>query len=229
MHKTGNCDDTMHLHSWNVTAFQGRSGRIRVVDASSDVWGHINVDELSFDWDVYGGHVDVSDGYAGGQLARGRVDTPLSGSAYVFQLTQADGSKDKCRKSASVCHWAEEGKLLPSDKRSFSQFGASVAVDQRRGLVAVGAPGAFLTGMFREIQSEHPYDNLTITQLPVSERDITKLFNAQTHTIERDASAGLWQLQQILQDIPCPAMLSAERAGATYIYARYATELVFYV
>lgn len=222
---TGNCDDTMQPHHWNVSTLQGRSAKIRIVDASSDDWGHINVDEFTFDWDIYGGHLDVSDSYQGGQLARGRVDTPLNGAAYVFRFTEPGDSKNPCPPAGAAaatagCLWVDEGKLLPSDKRSFSQFGASVAVDSNRGLIAVGAPGAFLTGLFKEIQSDHPFDNLTITQLPVSAVDTPLLFNQEAFVIDRETGIGLWNAHQRLQDIPPPTVLSAERSGAVYIFSK---------
>lgn len=210
----------MRQHIWNVSSLQGRSAQIRIVDASSDSWGHISVDEFTFDWDIYGGHLDVNDSFAGGQLVRGPVNTPLSGAAYVFQLTEPNGSKNPCRVFQSQCHWVEEGKLLPSDKRSFSHFGASVAVDHARGIVAVGAPGAFLTGLYKEIQADHPYPNLTMTRLPVEDIDVQLLFNEDAHVIERETGVGLALLQHRLQDTPTPTILSAERAGAAYIYTK---------
>jgi hypothetical protein len=214
----------MQPHSWNVSTLYGRSAQIRIVDASSDEWGHINVDEFTFNWDIYGGHLDVNDSYFGGQLTRGRVDTPLSGAAYVFRLTEPGNSKNPCATAgaaaAAACHLVEEGKLLPSDKHSFSQFGASVTVDSRRGLVAVGAPGAFLTGLYKEIQSDHPFENLTMTQLPVSNVDTSLLFNQEAFVIDRETGIGLWDIHQRLQDIPPPTILSAERAGAVYIFTK---------
>ena len=45
---TGNDSDTMRRITWDLTPHAGRRGRIRIVDASSDDWGHINVDDIRF-------------------------------------------------------------------------------------------------------------------------------------------------------------------------------------
>ncbi len=48
LHATGTDSDTMQRIMWDLTPFAGRRGRIRIVDASSDDWGHINVDDIRF-------------------------------------------------------------------------------------------------------------------------------------------------------------------------------------
>ena len=48
LHATGNDSDTMQRVTWDLTPFAGRRGRIRIVDASSGDWGHINVDDIRF-------------------------------------------------------------------------------------------------------------------------------------------------------------------------------------
>ena len=48
LHATGNDSDTMQRVTWDLTPFAGRGGRIRIVDASSGDWGHINVDDIRF-------------------------------------------------------------------------------------------------------------------------------------------------------------------------------------
>merc|ERR1711871_1637354 len=42
---TGRCTESMHQEEWNVAKYKGRTGQIRVVDASSSNWGHINFDD----------------------------------------------------------------------------------------------------------------------------------------------------------------------------------------
>lgn len=37
--------------SWNVSEFIGRSARIRLVDASGGGWGHINFDDVKFEYE----------------------------------------------------------------------------------------------------------------------------------------------------------------------------------
>jgi len=48
LYATGNDSDTMRRVTWDLTPHAGRRGRIRIVDASSDDWGHINVDDIRF-------------------------------------------------------------------------------------------------------------------------------------------------------------------------------------
>ena len=45
---TGSDSDTMRRITWDLTPHAGRRGRIQIVDASSDDWGHINVDDIRF-------------------------------------------------------------------------------------------------------------------------------------------------------------------------------------
>ncbi len=46
---TGKCTETMERVAWNVSQYQGRSAQIRLIDASSGGWGHINFDDLRFE------------------------------------------------------------------------------------------------------------------------------------------------------------------------------------
>lgn len=43
---TGRCTETMTRRRWNVRAFIGRTGFVRLVDYGSGGWGHINFDDL---------------------------------------------------------------------------------------------------------------------------------------------------------------------------------------
>ena len=61
---TGRCEETMRRVSWDVSAAMGRTAQIRVVDASSKRWAHINVDDFQFSWD---------NGGAKGESATSRV------------------------------------------------------------------------------------------------------------------------------------------------------------
>lgn len=45
---TGKCTETMERAFWSVKPFMGRTAQIRIVDASSGGWGHINVDDVRF-------------------------------------------------------------------------------------------------------------------------------------------------------------------------------------
>lgn len=45
---TGKCSESMHRVWWDVSLWQGRQARIRLVDDGSGGWGHINFDDLQF-------------------------------------------------------------------------------------------------------------------------------------------------------------------------------------
>ena len=45
---TGRCNETMFEDSWDVSAFRGKHGQIRLVDNASGGWGHINFDYVRF-------------------------------------------------------------------------------------------------------------------------------------------------------------------------------------
>lgn len=152
---TGLCDERMHRASFDVGNFVGRVGQLRVVDASSSSWGHINVDDFTFDWDVSGARVlnpnnKVSTG--------GLFETPQSGAVYAF-LRHKSGSNDLCVSNIASCVWDEEAKLAPSDKRQMMHFGTSLSIDNTAGVAVIGAPGAECTGFYKELPSTYPYIN----------------------------------------------------------------------
>lgn len=45
---TGKCTETMERVTWDVSPYLGRTAQIRLVDASSGGWGHINFDDAQF-------------------------------------------------------------------------------------------------------------------------------------------------------------------------------------
>jgi hypothetical protein len=46
---TGHCTETMLRVKWNVSAYRGQLAQIRLIDASSGGWGHINFDDVRFE------------------------------------------------------------------------------------------------------------------------------------------------------------------------------------
>jgi len=46
---TGECKETMTTKTWDVAAYKGERAKVRLVDYSSDPWGHINFDDLRGD------------------------------------------------------------------------------------------------------------------------------------------------------------------------------------
>ncbi len=45
---SGRNTETMHRVTWDLTEYEGRQGFVRIVDASSAGWGHINADDFRF-------------------------------------------------------------------------------------------------------------------------------------------------------------------------------------
>jgi hypothetical protein len=46
---TGKCTETMERVLWDVTPYMGHTAQIRLIDASSGGWGHINFDDVRFE------------------------------------------------------------------------------------------------------------------------------------------------------------------------------------
>ena len=46
LQETGNCHESMTKKSWDVSRYIGRQAQLRLIDNSSDVWGHINFDQF---------------------------------------------------------------------------------------------------------------------------------------------------------------------------------------
>jgi hypothetical protein len=46
---TGKCTETMERLSWDVFQYIGRTAQVRIIDASSGGWGHINFDDLKLE------------------------------------------------------------------------------------------------------------------------------------------------------------------------------------
>ena len=46
---TGKCMETMARVNWDVKEFIGQLAQVKLVDVSSDHWGHINFDDLRGD------------------------------------------------------------------------------------------------------------------------------------------------------------------------------------
>jgi len=220
--QTGKCAERMHTASFNVSNFQNRAGQLRIVDASSSSWGHINVDHFEFDWDVHGGTFVNTNNKP---VVGGVVETPLSGVVYAF-LRHSTGSNDLCGDDKSACEWTEEAKLMASDKRANSLFGASVAVDDAAGIVVVGSPYAGRTGFYKEVLSFYPYQNSSGTDdttLPFPVKSSSAdLFQTQPWlTSESSGASAVWSLlrQQSNKYLETDDSLWTE-SGAVYIFTK---------
>ena len=220
---TGKCEERMRKASFDVSFLQLRAGQLRIVDASSGVWGHINVDEITFDWDVRGASINDSSHtigssptYNGKETNGGMIETPNSGAAYTF-LRHITGSNALCELNITLCSWKQETKLVASDKRANALFGSSVAVNNAAGVVVVGAPNAAFTGCYREVQSVYPHQDLEI-EFPVSSSFAPLFEGLALYSPEASGAYGYWYLQQMM-GISSTSQ-SFEQAGAVYIFVK---------
>jgi hypothetical protein len=124
---TGRCTETMHWVTWNVTEYDGRAGQLRVVDHSSSNWGHINFDDVRFDWDVI------------------PERTPRAGAVYVYRR-RLQNTDEPCTGNSEwtpeeeLCEMEFQAKVQASDKRPFDEFGFSIDIDDKTVSSAVCNP-----------------------------------------------------------------------------------------
>jgi hypothetical protein len=169
---TGDCTDYMERRYFEVTPYFGRSAQIKIVDDSSSNWGHINVDDFKFNWEVTGALVNGTEATTNRVVYGGMVETPQAGAAYAFRR-HVKNSKNNCANvDHTSCIWEQESKLMASDKRAYAHFGSSLAVNDAAGVLAVGAPHASLTGFFKEELTVYPFQaystvNIAGTAFPV--------------------------------------------------------------
>jgi hypothetical protein len=160
----------MRKVSFDTTFLQLRAAQIRIVDASSGNWGHINVDEIKFNWQIRGGILNdslVGAVFNGKETAGGNVETPHSGVVYTF-LQHVTNSDDICKFDTTICSWRQERKLGASDKRQNTFFGSAIAINDAAGILVVGSPNAAYTGYYKEVQSVYPFLDGNYLRYPLS-------------------------------------------------------------
>ncbi|CAM9860729.1 unnamed protein product, partial [Chrysoparadoxa australica] len=212
----GNCDEGMRRVKWDVTHFRYRAAQFHVVDASSDEWGHISVDDFLFSWDNRGGQMRDRTGSSTSQAHYSlKEETARAGAAYVFALKQNDAggedTREFCRSGqdrASRCVWREDAKLVSSSKREGDMFGSSLGVDHDSGVAAVGASGASLTGFWGEApsvyRSNNPHGharlaNATAITLPKKGRHARKLSQQGAFGLPGQSGSAapfVWEMSQ---------------------------------
>ena len=224
--ETGMCSEHMRRASFEVGLHKLRSAYIRVVDAEKGPWGHINVDDFQFDWDVKGGLVNDTNSDATRDMFGGQVETSRSGAVHVFHrylpVDTLSGTKH-CRDFKANCLWHEVGKLTASDKRPADRFGTSVAINERAGVIVVGAPYTDLTGFYAETPSVYPHltpEDVSTTSglhFPVVPQNESLFQHMYTYSSEPSGSYGVMQLRD--QAGVFPEAKAYEESGAVYLYA----------
>lgn len=217
---TGSCQETMTQQQFNVTYFQYRAAYLRIVDISSSTWGHINIDQISFDWDIHGGSQPQVNKAV---LTAGQVETPHSGVSYIYsRLTRIFG--ETCPDSNQLsCEFVLMSVLMPSDKRRDMLFGSAVSIDEASGLAAVGTPGAAQTGFYKEVMQVYPYQNpstgLSDTQglvFPILSSFQEEFLAQPFHTAVESGSQGVWLRENATNVVPDVRLWRS--SGAVYLF-----------
>ena len=122
---TGKCDESMQRVRWQVQQYEGRTGIIQVVDfASFTPWGHINIDDFRFSWDM-GKFTEVF----------------AAGAAYAWQLENTHEHDNECIEHESnrsvACSWEFSQVFHSSDMQENAAFATSVTVDSSSKLLII--------------------------------------------------------------------------------------------
>jgi hypothetical protein len=218
--QTGQCTEAMREVEIDVSAFTNRAAQIRIVDKAVSNWGHINVDDFKFDWDISGSRIT----HGSGKVTSGGISyTPLSGIVYAFSRREKD-SLNFCLGDKSGCEWVETAKLSASDKRLESYFGASMAVDDETGVAVIGSPGAQCTGIYKERPSVYPHTNSTGGSVasgldfPVNSNNMN-LF--ESIPLFAPAASGAYGVNTLLEERGLiPDYRASVACGAVYVFVR---------
>ena len=217
--QTGKCRERMESASFNVSQFQNRAAQIRIVDAATSSWGHINVDEFMFDWDVNGGvYINTNNR----PVVGGNLETPRSGVVYAF-LRHLIASNDLCGVDKLQCEWTEEAKLMASDKRANYFFGASLSVSDSAGIVVIGSPSADSRGFYKEVPSVYPFYNSTggdmsTLAFPVSSTYADVFQSIPSLVSEASGASGVWYLSDATNFRPDAR--ASQESGAVYVFTK---------
>jgi uncharacterized protein (DUF608 family) len=77
---TGKNSDAMEWHTWDVSALEGKSATIKIVDQSSGAWGHIDIDQIEFSDEPRAQDVTVDQREDFGTMSLALLDTVDSDS-----------------------------------------------------------------------------------------------------------------------------------------------------
>jgi len=226
---TGQCSERMDEVFFDTSLYLGRAGQIRIVDSSSGKWGHINVDNFQFSWDVSGRRLDST---TGRMAETGKVETPRAGAVYAFHLTTPN-SNNLCAGNKFNCVWYEEARLMASDKRENALFGASVAVNDLTGVIIVGSPAAAMTGFWKEQPHPYPFrdefggsSDVNAVDMPMDSQYMIQFQNDPLMGALANGGRGVWydmerqnKGYQAIKDLDDYSYSNAG-AGAIYVFKK---------
>jgi hypothetical protein len=220
---TGKCTEKMDQVAFDTSLFHGRAAQIRIVDDNTAKWGHINVDQFDFDWDISGSESSLGNqAYTVG----GKTETPRTGVVFAFHLTQYDTtiSYDLCTGNKFDCVWTEEAKLIASDKRAHTFFGDSLSVNDELGIILVGSPYSDYTGFYKETPTLYPYidgddaADVTLVEFPADARHMARFQSKDSMAPESSGAYGVWYLSD-LSNAPDYSGYY-EDSGAVYVFTK---------
>eukprot|EP00607_Mallomonas_marina_P001833 CAMPEP_0182440058 /NCGR_PEP_ID=MMETSP1167-20130531/86819_1 /TAXON_ID=2988 /ORGANISM="Mallomonas Sp, Strain CCMP3275" /LENGTH=734 /DNA_ID=CAMNT_0024633901 /DNA_START=486 /DNA_END=2688 /DNA_ORIENTATION=- len=222
---TGKCNERMEREIFDVKPFYNRAAQIRIVDAGVSTWGHINVDDFQFNWDIRGGLANGTEGRSDRPVYGGQLETVHTGAVYLFRRQESIKSIQFCKVNIITCVWWPQTKITSSDKRENDQFGYSIAVNDTSGMLLVGAKQAAYTGFYKETPSVYPYRNETTgisntygLQFPVPQYFMSLFQALPSRTEQASGGAGVWKLRE--DGRVWPDAKGSERAGAVYMFVR---------
>jgi len=218
--ETGQCSERMISSYFNVSDYYSRAAYIRIVDKSSANWGHINIDQIEFDWDILGAsYVNSNEKVSN----KGKVETPNAGVVYAYSR-YINNTMQPCLHNKSECSFLYEAKLTPSNKRSSFQFGSSISINSKSGLVAIGAPGATQLGIYAEIPSVYPFYNSTgyttaagIT-FPVRNLNMDAFNALPSFTSISSGAHGVWYSGNMTSQFS--NTMTSINSGAVYLFTK---------
>ena len=230
---TGKCHEQMEEAQFNVKDFISRSAQIRIVDADSSKWGHINVDHIRFSWKNGATRTCLGNNWGectegGGALPKlspsekqhytGKEESARSGAAYMYYRECPDLAD--LNDLPPNCTWVAQERLVASDKRAGNSFGISVSVDDTQGVAIVGSSNSPAYGFYQEPVYVYPHSNLTTFDFPVPENLSHIIKSASTYSTTGGSIRVMDYLARI-NNIPVKELSKfTEQAGVAYAFLR---------
>jgi len=218
MRSTGKCAEKMERETWNVGEYMYRAGQIRIVDAGSGPWDHINVDDIRLSWAEIGGVIEESGQKQQYMLQEGAAK---AGCAYTFRLKESASSLNYCMGNKDVCSWEQEERLVASDKRKDSMFGYNVGVDHTLGHAVIGAVGMVGMGVFKELPSTYPHYKPTRLEHSIASKYEIYAHSGGTHAASGGGQVRL--LSKVANVTGGRTEVDADKnaqVGAMYVFTR---------
>lgn len=105
-------------------------------------------------------------------------------------------------------------------------FGHGVAIDDTHGIIVVSAPGADLTGKYKETPFSYPSEEYTLIQFPITSQYMKLFFDYPTVSPLRSGENAIMTLAaNASNNLPSADSRLIEQAGAVYVFTRTAAQV----